>query len=761
MNLRAANISSSGPGCVTARGPGLSFAYHLDDALWLVEGVSGNMIWTCAARSRVRLVDPLGAGETRDTASAALISCRQERAGNGSVWRFQVIRGWPDGLIVRQQFTLSAVAPDLQIELALRTPRRYSLAVQSLDLLAAPPGFAENLLACSWHEGEDDPDVRGQDTTWRLLDFGWSTAEAARVIALTNPEPVEATGLMALGRADNGVLITLGFYPGDAVAGTFRIAGSSRPGAMRLEASSAFDALDLRPAGVTGGPLWLSAARLPDALVRYVHWWHREAPSAVRPTLAAWSLSAPGERTAERTVLDRLHALLEVLHDPAVDAALIDRGWEEDAGDWTPDRERFPRGLRAIADIFRSRGLRPGIGLAPALVARSSRTFREHATWLVRSPDGAPVLVSEPDLFVLDATNGPVIDWLRAIGRRPGDEWAFEVILLDMLEALTVAGWRAGGFCSPAAMYRRALRALRAAAMGRLLLAGDAPIQVTLGDVDGMLVASRPVSRAEPSALLRAFLAQSGTPVGVRAVVDDPGQTIDEIRAAATIACLSGGIALFGGDPRRLPPERIAVIQSCIPPFNQGSVLPLDPFAPDGPTLFGCSVHRPWGDWFLLVVLNPTETPIARTIALRQLPLAPGCYDAFEFWSQSYLGSVSEYLVLEHIAPGGCAVVALHPERVIPRVIGTSLHLTMGAVELQGVQFVASACRLHLAIGAAGRRDGRITLAIPRGWSPGPIRGTGGSFTARQPTAGLVEVAVHFQDVAEVEVEFWPRGARR
>ncbi len=94
------------------------------------------------------------------------------------------------------------------------------------------------------------------------------------------------------------------------------------------------------------------------------------------------------------------------------DAYWIDAGWYEctgktwweGVGSWTPDRKRFPRGLKPIGDAARGRGKRFVLWFEPERVYEGTRLDREHPEWLTRLP-------GNPDRL-LNLGNPDALRWL-------------------------------------------------------------------------------------------------------------------------------------------------------------------------------------------------------------------------------------------------------------------------------------------------------------------------------------------------------------
>ena len=59
---------------------------------------------------------------------------------------------------------------------------------------------------------------------------------------------------------------------------------------------------------------------------------------------------------------------------------------------------------------------------------------------------------------------------------------------------------------------------------------------------------------------------------------------------------------------------------------------------------------------------------------------------AFEFWSQHLTGEFDQELKVR-VEPQSVALLSVHPQTGIPRVISTDRHFTQGAVELENVSW--------------------------------------------------------------------------
>ncbi len=73
---------------------------------------------------------------------------------------------------------------------------------------------------------------------------------------------------------------------------------------------------------------------------------------------------------------------------------VLDDGWfgkrnddTSSLGDWTPDKEKLPRGLKGLAGKIKSLGLDFGIWVEPEMISENSQCYRKHPDWALRQQD--------------------------------------------------------------------------------------------------------------------------------------------------------------------------------------------------------------------------------------------------------------------------------------------------------------------------------------------------------------------------------------
>ena len=110
----------------------------------------------------------------------------------------------------------------------------------------------------------------------------------------------------------------------------------------------------------------------------------------------------------------------------------VDDGFYRAFGDWEGN-DRFPHGMKWLAEQIRGLGLKPGIWLAPYVITEGTDVHRNHPDWLVHRPDGR-----------LQANRLPA--WSKA-RRRPEQQ-------TPKLYALDITPSRRGGLAAEALPHR-------------------------------------------------------------------------------------------------------------------------------------------------------------------------------------------------------------------------------------------------------------------------------------------------------------------
>lgn len=136
---------------------------------------------------------------------------------------------------------------------------------------------------------------------------------------------------------------------------------------------------------------------------------------------------------------EKLGADLEALNGG--DIFQIDDGWQTAVGDWlSVDKQKFPEGMKVIADRIREKGYIPGIWMAPFVCEKDSVMFAEHPDWLLKDENGQPVKAGSnwSGQYALDTENEEFREHLRLVFDTAVNEWGYGLLKLDFLYAACI-----------------------------------------------------------------------------------------------------------------------------------------------------------------------------------------------------------------------------------------------------------------------------------------------------------------------------------
>ena len=114
----------------------------------------------------------------------------------------------------------------------------------------------------------------------------------------------------------------------------------------------------------------------------------------------------------------------------------IDDGYETFIGDWLdPNPDKFPNGMKYIADEIHKKGYKAGIWLAPFNCQKISRMAKEHPDWLIKHENGKPMVgcIAWGGAYTFDIYNEEVREYLRHVFDVVLNEWGYDMVKLDFL----------------------------------------------------------------------------------------------------------------------------------------------------------------------------------------------------------------------------------------------------------------------------------------------------------------------------------------
>jgi hypothetical protein len=392
----------------------------------------------------------------------------------------------------------------------------------------------------------------------------------------------------------------------------------------------------------------------------------------------------------------------------------IDEGYQRAHGDWEGN-ERFPHGMKWLAERIRGHGFKPGLWISPYVISERSDVFRRHADWLVHRGDGSlqrignwedenspEALGEEIKRYCLDITNPQAADWLRELFETIARRWGYEMIKIDFMAWSILAAERyQDPTLASAEVYRRGLEIMRAAAGDGCHILECGLGNTTVGLIDSMRIEAD-INYGYAEAAWQQYFQDPACSAAAaakryyfhrRTWVNDVEHvcldllTVQQAEAAATLIALSGGNTISGDRLVDLDPMKLEILKKITPAYGEAAV-PVDLFDTDVPTTFVLHVERPFAAWSVVAFFNPElETAVERRFPLSRLGLDAGkTYLAFDFWKQRFIGEIVNEVGVT-VEPGSVTLLALHVATGTPQLLSTSRHVTQGAIEIEDVRW--------------------------------------------------------------------------
>ncbi len=191
----------------------------------------------------------------------------------------------------------------------------------------------------------------------------------------------------------------------------------------------------------------------------------------------------------EKDMLENIDFLREHREEYPLEYIQLDAGYESANGDWLTCNEKFPGGLKFLADKTREAGFKPAIWLAPFMVDENSELFKNHPDWMVHDSNGKIINITpgkKGPRVALDGTHPEAQEYLRKVFSTLV-EYGYEYVKLDfMVYACCGTG---GAYydrkATRAQALRRGLAVIREAMQDKFILGCTTPLGQVIGLVNG------------------------------------------------------------------------------------------------------------------------------------------------------------------------------------------------------------------------------------------------------------------------------------
>jgi len=498
----------------------------------------------------------------------------------------------------------------------------------------------------------------------------------------------------------------------------------------------------------------------------------------LRPIINGWcNWFYDHTNTSEDEILKNAEFAARHLKPYGLEWIQIDDGYQRAFADWEGN-ERFPHGMKWIAEKIRELGLRPGIWIAPYVVSEGTEVHRNHPDWLIRNLDGSLRHCGDrgtTTLFGLDVSVPAAADWFRGLVHKVANEWGYDFLKLDFVEWTVLAAERYHDpTWSRAAAYRKGAQLMRDAMGPSRHFLDCGPPQVTVGLSD-----SARIELDQPFLTWEQYTGafNSNAPATAkryyfhkRTWINDADHlgvsllTSSQAEVAASIIALSGGTMILGDRLIGLDTLRLSIVQKVLPSFGEAA-RPIDLFEREKPEIFAMPVKMSFEEWMVIALFNYDEGgSLEKSVSFSRLGLDPRQnWLAFEFWQQRFLGRVRDGLRIP-VPAASVALVGLRRDRGVPQVLATDRHFTQGGVELRSAAWSAESNVLTgTSVGGRGTHH-NVLVHIPSGFALGPGHASAYSLSSDAPELphdfdgysvallpnGLARLTVNFEKQTEV-----------
>ena len=398
-----------------------------------------------------------------------------------------------------------------------------------------------------------------------------------------------------------------------------------------------------------------------------------------------------------------------------------------------PDPNKFPSGMKWLADEIRKLGFRPGIWTVP-FGTGDAAFYEAHKEWFLHGPDGTP-MKNWCGLYVLDPSQEAVRSHMEETHRTMSRDWGYEYFKIDGMSGRN-AGYSThfyerdnvrAAFREPAEdPFRLCVEALRRGiGENRVWLACQGHYtgpDCSLADA-GRIGADIVAHRRPPD--WNNYLNQARTTLNQLFVNNiiwygDPdtllvgtANPVETVRLAASVVALSGQ-AMFAGDKlAELPPDRMRLLQQCLPVCD---IRPLDLFPIfDMLPVWDVKVRKDFAAWDVVSLFNWDANSAEIGVDIAELGLDPArTYLVYDCWNRTLQHGVRDRISCT--VPGhGNTLLGVYLDTGLPQLVYSDRHLVQGGIGMEGIRWDTVTKTLSGTTHLVGQDPTEMVFALPEG----------------------------------------------
>lgn len=402
----------------------------------------------------------------------------------------------------------------------------------------------------------------------------------------------------------------------------------------------------------------------------------------------------------------------------------LDDGYQKTMGDWS-NNNKFPSGLAACAARIKELGIMAGIWLAPMIMHDKCEEYKRHPEWIALNENGQPAskLGNWGKMsYALDVTHPEVKQFVTDILREKMAE-GFQYFKIDFNNIHTCGKTSYDATKTSLQAYRD-LYALYRQVLGEecYLLSCSGFTRGTVGYADASRTGTdTPKNWKGNSCCIHAGIRQNPSKSVVNGRLyaadadvshlfgDGVKLTENQRRIWHSFVGIFGGVTQISELSEDM--ERNIDQLKILWPASREKAGPVFPCVDSDNSRMGFICYRSYGNFGVYLLWNPGERKNFPSMLSGSLQSLGSRFHVFSFWDKTYEGIKEADFLLPDFGQYDMKLYRLTPvsSEGIPVVIGTTLHLSMGATEIQDVHNSASGT-LTILLNDAGADCGSVFI---------------------------------------------------
>ncbi|MBN1998326.1 alpha-galactosidase [candidate division KSB1 bacterium] len=470
---------------------------------------------------------------------------------------------------------------------------------------------------------------------------------------------------------------------------------------------------------------------------------------------------------SEKIMLDNAGFLAENRDKFPVNFVHIDWGWQRNfsSGDTTVN-DKFPHGLRWLAQKISSYGFKPSIWVNPFMYTTpSADASLLHPDIFLKDTDknlverepirnimakawgDAEYMLLDGVINVLDVSNPKAHDflqdryhWVRSMGYdmammdfiiygranlENGDTYKFTN--LSTFEGIKKALYKArkglgkgGNILGCGNFYEPCVGTSNLTRISYDATANWSCVKVACSDLILQYYMNNNLWTNYADGV---FMRDKPSPYWGEYELDENGNKLpmylndDEAQFYTAVTGLSQAAVMYTEDIQLLKPDRQWLLSMILPIYKNGKFRPIDLFRTNFAKTLRLECEEGQRKWIVAAGINWTENrdEIGLDVGLLNLRETEK-YHAFNIYKQEYIGLIAPNSQLGPINSHGVILINITADTKRPQVVGTNLHISQGGVEIADEIWHKNSKVLSIKVNSLYGRKGDIFVHVPSGF---------------------------------------------